>query len=1266
MKFFLLTAFLCAGTAVAQPIVDSSPDSLQNKCEVIYSPRHPRSEVLPNPLTTLGLPSHFFPESPTDFIFDNGNRYVFRLAVCISPYYMDRLFKNDKAEAKKWLKDLDAYLNKVYNRDVGIRFEIIENEKLLLSDYPKEGGLAAFMDHDGTEILDKILGTENYEIGILIRPELGSMSGRARLAGIDANTTKGSAMANTSFATIAHELGHMFGAPHTHQIQGGTCAEPGSGQTLMSYGSDRWFFSTASVRAMRTIVSRFNYYTSNERRDDQFVLVNNDLDLKSFPYVEAPLATKPKLDRSRLRKEYYITNGTYFQFYLTEQQANDEHLLYAAQGNDATFYNIVTNAFQPIFAGTGNSNIMFKPRYHKYNSKNEYPNPDRFTDDFNTGRYTFLLSANNQGRYDVVETKLNIVDGKPFQIKSRIDMDQFCGKVLNLEWEPCTQLYGKDSKVRILLSDDFGKTFRYVLADNVPNTGKWEGFWPYLKIDRTTYEDFGNQVRGGVIKIEVKNEAAYALSHVCPGYFQGDRFVNDGGILLNEDRTYVLFDGAPDCFMEVNSYEEIPEMKELIAYQKRRPSERWQVAGSEERLGNCVRRIWKTQSMDVPYAFTQVIFIKDKQQQEQEQEHISVQNRAEDLRHMANDLYQHKDEIAYPKVSLPQFAAFESAYEKVFDDQGYLLKSATGEDVKSLRASMEALTKIADDEVKRPIAGHYYIIRNYQDTYGRENYWYVVQHPNPNDNSSNPDEFGDSFSNNSAQATQWRCAEENGVFRFTANKRLLRLPPLTIQDEALKLDRGFTWGAFTVLNERGYNCTLSLNGKTFAANDRYAYDPIGYRINGTGVVSSDFQIVPVEFIEAQRTEEEGLCNILTDKNNILIDDAYQYLSAPKAIEGARISYTRRLSDQWEPLYLPFALNYEDWKGQCEVARIDRLTWEDTDNDGRGDRAYLDYVEVKNGDLQPNQPYLIRGLKAGEVKLTVSGAVFGPTEETVAQYGSDGIKAQIKGNYGVVEAKDRANSYTLLDGTLQRGTGVSLPSMRWSLEATSSTTSLPATIALRKKNENAVGTLRITTPEGYATVYTDYSYALPQGVTGYIVTGVDADLQLDLTPVFEGGETVPEHTALLVRGEAREYPLFAAQQAASDGADKLAANLLRGTAGDAITEAPHSEEAFYFYRMDYSDQNKAHQRKLGFYWGKPDGGAFVNEAGSAYLALPVSQASAQYGYTFVDDTPTGIESPVQEAEGLVVYTLTGVRLYPKHMSKLPAGIYIINGKKRIVK
>lgn len=145
-----------------------------------------------------------------------------------------------------------------------------------------------------------------------------------------------------------------------------------------------------------------------------------------------------------------------------------------------------------------------------------------------------MAAVHDQSRYDAMRIKVNVVEGEPFQI-TNVKMTNLpnysLGREINFTWNPCTQLYGKDSKVRILFSDDFGKTFKYVLADNVPNNGYYKLMMPYLTVDNINdYEGWSNfTTGGGRFKLEVDGEIA------CGIYPRYDYTVQQTGTAISKD-----------------------------------------------------------------------------------------------------------------------------------------------------------------------------------------------------------------------------------------------------------------------------------------------------------------------------------------------------------------------------------------------------------------------------------------------------------------------------------------------------------------------------------------------------------------------------------------------------------------------------------------------------------------------------------------------------------------------------------------------------------
>ena len=120
------------------------------------------------------------------------------------------------------------------------------------------------------------------------------------------------------------------------------------------------------------------------------------------------------------------------------------------------------------------------------------------------------------------------------------------------------------------------------------------------------------------------------------------------------------------------------------------------------------------------------------------------------------------------------------------------------------------------------------------------------------------------------------------------------------------------------------------------------------------------------------TPEEGVLS-LTD------NEAYTQQSQ---IDGVDVYYTRDFSTNWEATYLPFSLNYEDWKDDFEVACINGIHQYDDDDDGDTDRTILEFVKMRNDDsvIYPSTPYLIKAKTPGEKTLFVENTTVYESEE----------------------------------------------------------------------------------------------------------------------------------------------------------------------------------------------------------------------------------------------------------------------------------------------
>lgn len=221
---------------------------------------------------------------------------------------------------------------------------------------------------------------------------------------------------------------------------------------------------------------------------------------------------------------------------------------------------------------------------------------------------------------------------------------------------------------------------------------------------------------------------------------------------------------------------------------------------------------------------------------------------------------------------------------------------------------------------------------------------------------------------------------------------------------------------------------------------------------------------------------------------------------------------------------------------------------------------------------------------------------------------------------------------------------------YTLKVTSPNRTQITKIVVYAKDETVAGAINIATEEGYGTFYTDKNYVLPQGLTAFGYTSIDGNNTLTKSVEYVAGDIVPANTAVVVKGDKGSYNYYNTEEAATKTIER---NLLKGVTTDTRIEALSGVKRYILTRAD--------DGILAFY--RTNTGNINVKANRAYLEVPTAMAVASFS---LEGSATGINNVVTTAAKQGIYTIFGVRLNATTTKGLPAGIYIVDGKKVIVK
>lgn len=293
----------------------------------------------------------------------------------------------------------------------------------------------------------------------------------------------------------------------------------------------------------------------------------------------------------------------------------------------------------------------------------------------------------------------------------------------------------------------------------------------------------------------------------------------------------------------------------------------------------------------------------------------------------------------------------------------------------------------------------------------------------------------------------------------------------------------------------------------------------------------------------------------------------------------------------------------------------------------------------------------RCLIFGKKDATLSLPAFPFAVSKIKVFGRDNASGQVTQNIFVGgEAVSTETTSAKIDHIYEIAEAFQAAGNIYTLKVTSANNTQIIKIVVYAKDEIVAGAINIATEEGYGTFYTDKNYVLPQGLTAFGYTSIDGKNTLTKSVEYVAGDIVPANTAVVVKGAKGSYNYYNTEEAATKTIEK---NLLKGVTTDTRIEAASGVKRYILTRAD--------DGILAFY--RTNSGTINVKANRAYLEVPSAMAVASFS---LEGSATGINNVVTTAAKQGIYTISGVRLNATTTKELPAGIYIVDGKKVIVK
>lgn len=200
-------------------------------------------------------------------------------------------------------------------------------------------------------------------------------------------------------------------------------------------------------------------------------------------------------------------------------------------------------------------------------------------------------------------------------------------------------------------------------------------------------------------------------------------------------------------------------------------------------------------------------------------------------------------------------------------------------------------------------------------------------------------------------------------------------------------------------------------------------------------VAKTLPLIPHNYDEM--SERCTSCGELMECKNIVDGEECKHYYRPEYETFKKFTYRRTFTEKqvgkWQALYIPFRLEYNDWKDGYDVAAINNFH-EYFDENGNVVKRELEVCLINNGKLYANMPYLIRPKAAGEMALERENAdVYCASELGYLCQGMNRYYG-FEGTYHSINGLKEKDYIFLNDGILSKATNdeSTLKPQRWYL------------------------------------------------------------------------------------------------------------------------------------------------------------------------------------------------------------------------------------------